>query len=215
MNDVQVEYQPSEVAPERKPNDRKNDRTKVDRYEVSQLRRKGMSYGKIAKQLGVSKSSVWVAAREVNVAVVRCASLEVGHRVAQEHLDTLGQLQKINSDANEILDLMMRWNRGDEGALQILESQVKKVRHGQKEEEAVEFKFKDPRDLALKAMAEIRNQLSLQLDIMKTLYDVKDIADFQRAVIETIGRQRPEVRIELIDALKAARALRLSAQIRP
>jgi len=40
----------------------------------------------------------------------------------------------------------MRWNRGDEEALQILESQVKMVRIGQGEavEWIKEYKFKDP-----------------------------------------------------------------------
>ena len=33
-------------------------------------------------------------------------------------------LGKINSYANELLDLLMRWKRGDDEALQILESQV-------------------------------------------------------------------------------------------
>jgi hypothetical protein len=52
----------------------------------------------------------------------------------------------------------MRWNRGDDDALQILESQVRKVRIGKGEntEEITEYRFKDPRELALKTMQEIK-----------------------------------------------------------
>jgi predicted transcriptional regulator len=194
MNDAQVEYQTSKVDPERKPNDRKNDRTKVDRYEVSQLRRKGMSYGRIAKQLGVSKSSVWAAAREVNVAVVRCASLEVGHRVAQEHLDTLAQLRKINENTNQILDGLME---------EIAKGGATRERQ------------KDLREIALKASQEIRGQLSLQLETFRTLYDVSSIAEFQTAVLEEVGACEPAVRSRIVERLKRARALRGSVQVRP
>ena len=114
-------------------------------------------------------------------------ALETAHKVVEKNLNAVDQLQKINTYANELLDLLMRWNRGDEEALQILESQVKKVRVRGSEEEVTEYKFKDPRELALKAMAEIRGQLNLQLDIFKTLYDVQAIADFQREVLDAIG----------------------------
>jgi hypothetical protein len=37
-----------------------------------------------------------------------------------------------------------------------------------KGEEAIQYRFKDLRELALKAMAEIRGQMDLQLEIFKT-----------------------------------------------
>jgi len=123
------------------------------------------------------------------------------HKVVERNLDTIEQLQKINSYANELLDLLMRWNRGDEGALQLLESQVKKVR------------VKGPRELAIKAMAEIRGQLSLQLDIFKTLYDVQAVADFQRDVLDAIGEVSTDVRNRIVQKLKERRTLRNSASI--
>ena len=48
--------------------------------------------------------------------------------------------------------------RGDSEALQILESQVRKVKVRGSEEEIKEYRFKDPRELALKAMQEIQEE---------------------------------------------------------
>ena len=60
--------------------------------------------------------------------MVKNVALESAHKVVEKNLNTLDQLQKINTYANELLDLLMRWNKGDAEALQILESQVRKVK---------------------------------------------------------------------------------------
>ena len=173
----------------------------------------GCPQKEVAQVFGVSEGAISKAKRELNIAVVKNVSLESAHKVVDKHLDTLSQLQKINGHANELLDLLMRWNRGDEEALQVLESQVRKVKVRGGEEEITGYKFKDPRELALKAMGEIRGQLSLQLDIFKTLYDVQAVADFQREVLEAIGEVEPNVRDRIIEKLKASRALRQSVSI--
>jgi len=130
-----------------------------------------------------------------------------GQVVAKE-LDTIGQLQKINRDANELLDLLMRWNRGDEGALQILESQVRKIKVRGQEEEITDYKFKDPRELALSAMKEIRGQLKLQLEVFQALYDMQAVQQFQSEVLEIIGNVSPDARDEIIRRLTQANAIR-------
>ncbi len=68
---------------------------------------------------------------------------------SKKKINTLDQLQKINDHANELLDLLMRWNKGDAEALQILESQVRKVKIKGTEEEISSYNFKDPRELGL------------------------------------------------------------------
>ena len=50
----------------------------------------------------------------------------------------------------------MRWNKEAEVAIQILESQVRKVKIGKSEDFVKEFKFKDPRELALKERRALR-----------------------------------------------------------
>jgi glycyl-tRNA synthetase alpha subunit len=66
---------------------------------------------------------------------------------------------------------------------------------------------------ALKAMAEIRGQLNLELDIFKTLYDVQAIANFQQEVLDAIGEVSPTVREQIVTRLKEIRALRGSVSI--
>jgi hypothetical protein len=58
-------------------------------------------------------------------------------------------------------------------ALQILENQVRKIRIGKGEnvQWITEFKFKDPREIALRAMQEIREELKLQMEMDKTRHD--------------------------------------------
>jgi uncharacterized protein YerC len=186
---------------------------KIDRVKLDQMIRDGKPQKEIAQFFGVSEGAISKAKNELRVAVVKNASLESAHKVVDKHLDTIGQLQKINSDANELLDLLMRWNRGDSEALQILESQVRKVKVRGSEKEITEYRFKDPRELALKAMQEIRGQLALQLDIFKTLYDVEAVAEFQKEVLNAIGEVSKDVRDTIIRRLKERRALRGSVSI--
>jgi Asp-tRNA(Asn)/Glu-tRNA(Gln) amidotransferase B subunit len=167
----------------------------------------------IAQFFGVTSGAITRARQELNINVIKTVALERAHEVAGKNLDAIAQLQKINDYANELLDLLMRWNRGDKEALQILEGQVRKVKVRGQEEEVTEYRFKDPRELALKAMQEIRGQLVLQLDIFKTLYDVEAIAEFQKEVLNAIGEVSRDVRVAIIRRLKERRSLRGSISI--
>jgi len=160
---------------------------KIDRVKLNQMLTAGKSQKEIAQVFGVTEGAVSKARKELNIAVVKNVSLERAHQVVEKNLNTVEQLQKINAHANEILDTLMRWSRGDKEALQILESQVRKVKVKGSEEEITEYRLKDPRELALKAMAEIRGQLCLQLDIFKTLNDLQAVAEFQKEVLTIIG----------------------------
>jgi hypothetical protein len=186
---------------------------KIDRVKLNQMLVEGKLQREIAQYFGVTDGAISKAKNELKVAVVKNVALESAHKVVDKHLDTIGQLQKINENANELLDLLMRWNRGEEEALQILESQVRKVKIKGSEEEVTEYRFKDPRELALKAMQEIRGQLNLQLDIFRTLYDVQAVAEFQKEVLTAIGEVSPDVRDRIIQKLKESRALRQSVSI--
>ena len=182
---------------------------KIDRNKLNQLLAQGKSGKEIARRLGVSEGAISKARKELGAAVVKNVALESAPKVVDSNLNAIAQLQKINGNANEILDLLMRWIRGEDEALQILESQVRKVKRGKgSPEEVTEYRFKDPRELALKAMAEIRGQLSLQLEMFKTLYDVEAIAEFQREVVNAIGEVNQDARNRIIQRLKERKALR-------
>ncbi len=186
---------------------------KIDKLKLYQILSSGKSQKEAAQLFGVSKSAICKVAKNLNIGVVKNVALETAHKVVEKNINTLGQLQKINDYANDLLDLLMRWNKGDSEALQILESQARKVKVKGSEEEITEYRFKDPRELALRCMAEIRGQLNLQLDIFKTLYDVEAIAEFQKEVLSAIEEVSPNVRNTIIRRLKERKALRGSLTI--
>ena len=167
----------------------------------------GCTQASAARSLGVSRQAVNKRLIELRGRTTKVVAVKKIEQMVDRKLDAVDQLQKINENANEILDLLMRWQRGDEEALQILESQ-KTVKVGKDEEPVVEYKLKDPRELALKAMAEIRGQLKLQLEIFQTLYDIKAVQEFQQEVLSAIGEASPEVRNAIVDKLNQKRAIR-------
>jgi len=186
---------------------------KIDKVKLHRMLSSGKSQKEAAQAFGVSSGAISKVVKNLNIGVVKNVALETAHKVMGKNLNTLEQLQKINHDANELLDLLMRWNKGDSEALQILESQVRKVKVKGSEEEITEYRFKDPRELALRCMAEIRGQLNLQLDIFKTLYDVEAIAEFQKEVLSAIEEVSPDVRNTIIRRLKERKALRGSLTV--
>lgn len=181
---------------------------KVSNIELEQLVRQGWGVSEIARRVGVCKGTVSTRLKSLKVAVTKNVTLHHAGEIVEKKLDAIAQLQKINDYANELLDLLMRWNRDDEEALQILKSQVRKVKVRGSEEEVTEYKFKDPRELALKAMGEIRGQLGLQLEIFKALYDMAAVAEFQKEVLEAIKNASPEIRDQIVYNLQKRRAIR-------
>ncbi|BBO82474.1 hypothetical protein DSCO28_30400 [Desulfosarcina ovata subsp. sediminis] len=184
--------------------------TICDRTLLKLIDKQGLSQAETARRLNVSRQAVSQRLKELRGQQTKVTVAKKVEQVVDRKLDAIDQLQKINENANELLDLCMAWQRGDDVALQILESQRtnRTVRIGDEEIDAQEFKFKDPRELALKAMAEIRNQLRLQLEIFATLYDMKAVAEFQNAVLEAIGEVDHDVRTRIIQKLNSQRAIR-------
>ena len=187
---------------------------KISYIELEQMVREGNGVSQIARKLKVTKGAVSKALKKMNVAVSKDIALRSAPDVVIQKVNALEQLGKINTYANELLDLLMKWNRGDDEALQILESQVfkKKVRVGDKEESVKEFKFTDPRQLALRAMSEIRGQLHLQMDLFKTLYNAEEVANFQKIVMEEIGYAAPEIRDRILQRLTDRRLSKSTLQ---
>lgn len=66
----------------------------------------------------------------------------------------------------------------------------------------------------IKLMAEIRNQLKLQLELFETMYSLKAAAEFQDVVLEVIGKVDPDVRKQIITELNARSAIRSAVTFR-
>jgi len=181
---------------------------RISVFELEECVKEGLGVTESAKRLGVTKGAVSKKLKALKIAVIKDSSLRHAGEIVEKRLDAIDQIKKINDYANELLDLLMRWNRGDDQALQILESQVRKVKIRGTEKEIEEFKFKDPRELALMAMREIRGQIQLQFEIFQGLYDMQAVAEFQREVLNAIGKCSPELKQQIVEELKKGGSIR-------
>ncbi len=68
-------------------------------------------------------------------------------------------------------------------------------------------------DTILKLAAEVRQQLGLQLNISRTLIDLKVVREFQQSVVEVISEESPDVARRVVARLKERRALRASGTL--
>jgi len=186
-----------------------------DRKLLQLIDKDGKSQSGAARALGVSRQAVNKRLQEIRGKTTKVVVAKKIEEIVDHKIDAIEQLTRINEYANEILDLLMRWNRGEDEALQVLESQVasKKVRVGNEKLEVQELKFKDPRELALKAMAEIRGQLKLQLEIFQPLFSLQAAEEFQNVVLETIAEIDPKVRNEILRRLNDKRAIRSAVRL--
>ena len=77
---------------------------KVDKVKLSQMFRSGNSVKQCAKFFGVTPSAISQIKRELNINIVKNVALENAHRVVDKNLNSVDQLQKINDEANRLLD---------------------------------------------------------------------------------------------------------------
>ncbi len=181
---------------------------RIDDNLLLRLLEKGHTVSGMALKLGVDKSNVSRRLKALNIAINRNRAIRAAHKIVDGDINVVDESQKINRDANELLDLFMRWTRGDGEALPALESQVRKIKVGGREEEISDYRGKDPRELALDAMQEIREQLELQVDIFQTFYNMQAMQQFQTEVLEVIQSVSPEAGAEIIRRLAERDALR-------
>jgi predicted transcriptional regulator len=170
-------------------------RRQISDIQLKQLVKNGNSVSKIAQILKVSKGAVSKRLKQLNISITKNVTLAHAGDIVKKEINAVSQLQKINAHANKLLDILMACMDGDKAKR---EDALKKLGDG----------VKDPKELALKAMQEIRGQLKLQLEIFQTLYDMQAVAEFQREVLEAIGDADLETRDRIIRNLKERSAIR-------
>lgn len=179
---------------------------KVDYRELARLAQvERLGVVEIAQKMNVSKGCISKNLKKLTLATSQDVALSCAHQINTAKLDAMAQLQKVNQNCNEMLDLLMAWGRGDEKAIQVLESQRRKIRIRGTEQEIEKFEFTDPRDLALKAMAEVRKQVALMLDIGKALYNIEEVSAFQKIVLEELANESSELRERVFARLRQRR----------
>ena len=102
----------------------------------------------------------------------------------------ISQMIKVNSAINEQLD---------QAREDILSADIKDR--------------KGLQEVIVKLSAEIRKQMSLQLSIAEIWHSQKEVANFQRTVLDIIGDCEPRLKNEIIRKLKEQRIIRQSVSI--
>lgn len=77
---------------------------RIDIVKLNRMLMAGKSVKECAKHFKVTPSAISQAKRNLNVSVVKNVALENAHRVVDQNLDAIEQLQKINGIANRLLD---------------------------------------------------------------------------------------------------------------
>lgn len=187
-----------------------------DRELLRLIDKEGCSQAEAARRIGVSRQAVSKRLQELRGKTTRVTVAKRVEAVVDQGLDTWAQLAKINEHANWLLDHVMAWIQGDKAAIQTLETAARQVNRGTREEPefVTDYKFTDPHVIALRAMAEIKSQVELQLKIFETLYSVKEVDAFQREVLDILAEVDLEVRNEIIRRLNEKRSSRAAMQFR-
>jgi transposase-like protein len=142
------------------------------------------SQAEAARHFGVTEAAVSKRVKKLRLNMARHVGLERARDVADRGLDVVAELHRLNREISSELDWALSEARRPDGDRKGLQAVVV--------------------DLA----GEVRKQLSLQLDILRALTDVRAIADFQKEVLDAIGEVAPDTRATIIERLVARRALR-------
>jgi len=187
---------------------------KIYEEKLRKLLKEGKNQREIAKILRVSEPSVSAAVQKLKLNTTKNITLETGYRAVKDRLDAIVQLNRINQVANQLLDELTgkenTINQMTKAVEKFIEFEQNPTKDNSKKLKNILSRINQDKNTAIKACAEIRGQLNLQLEIFKTLYDIEAIAEFQRVVIEAIGEAAPAVRKTIIQNLKKRKALRES-----
>lgn len=151
---------------------------KVNKEMLFRLLNQGKTVKECAKYFGVSPSAISQQKKLLTCDVTRQVSTKAASQIVSENLDMVTQLGDINRAAHRIVDDLS----------------------GNPELE--------DRQVVLKACAEVRKQLGLQLEILKSLHDFEAVAAFQEEVLTAIAEEAPHVRDKIVSRIQARRSIR-------
>lgn len=179
----------------------------------------------IAKLFNLSRMAIWKRLQKIQ----KDKGIELSAPVAKEYqrtikinqnpiakksieknINAIEQLQRINDRANEILDAVT----GDQKFIDRVTGAINRLSGEDNPNEKTKILnnliviITQDHQTALKACAEIRGQLILQLELFKTLYSLEGIQTFQQIVLDAINRCSPDLRTQVLEEIKRVRVLR-------
>ena len=144
----------------------------------------GRSQQEAAAHFRVSDAAVSKRVKALNIHLSRHVGLERAKEVADRGLDVVHQLQGVN----DVIQEELSWA-------------VEEAREPGADRKGLQ-------QVIIDLTGEIRKQLRFQLEILRSLYDMRGAAEFQKEVLDAIGEVSPETRQAIIQRLVERRALR-------
>lgn len=149
----------------------------------------GHTQAEAARYFGVSEAAIHQRLKHLRRLTSQVAALETAGAIMEEKLTATARLERVQ----QVIDDELSWA-------------VKQAHQPGADRAALV-------DTLLRLVAEVRQQLGLQLSISRTLVDLRVMKEFQEAVIETIREESPEIARRIVERLKARRALRPTATL--
>jgi predicted RNA polymerase sigma factor len=149
----------------------------------------GYSQADAARHFGVSEPAIHQRLKRLRELTSRIVTLEKAGEVVEERLSATARLERIQ----QVIDEEFAWA-------------VTQARHEGANRPALV-------DVILKLSSEVRHQLGLQLEISRTLVDLRVVKEFQETVIEAIRGESPDTARRIVARLKERRALRPSVDL--
>jgi len=149
----------------------------------------GHSQAEAARHFEVSEPAIHQRLKRMRRLTSHVVALEKAGEVVDEKLTASARLERVQHVIDEELTWAVTQARqpgADRGALQ---------------------------DAILRLVGEVRHQLGLQLDISRTLVDLRVVKEFQETVLDAIREESPETARRIVAHLKERRALRPSADL--
>jgi uncharacterized protein YerC len=153
---------------------------------------------------------------EAKIDKVKLSQLLRSGKAQREIAQVFGVTESAISKAKKELNFNVVKNVALENAHRVVDKNLNAIDQLYKINEAANKlldELEEKPDLKLRAMAEIRNQLKLQLDIFQCLYDMKAVQEFQDEVLTSIGEASPDVRDKIIRSLNEKRAIRSAVKL--
>jgi DNA-binding Lrp family transcriptional regulator len=165
---------------------------KIDPDALRQFLETGHTQADAARHFGVSEPAIHQRLRKLKQLTSRVMALErAGEVVEEKQASATARLERVQ----RIIDNQLSWAEEQtrrEGADRMVLA-----------------------DTILKLTAEVRQQLGLQLQISRTLIDMREVRDFRQTVVDILAQESPEVARRLIATLKARQALRQRVNLLP
>jgi biotin operon repressor len=163
--------------------------TKVSDTDLRAYLDAGHSQAQAARHFGVSEPAIHQRLKRLRVLTTRVVAMEQAGQVVEEKLSASARLEGVQ----QVIDDELAWA-------------VKQARQEGADRGALV-------DIILKLSGEVRHQLALQLDISRTLVDLRVVKEFQETVVEAIREESPDTARRIVARLKERRALRPSADL--